>query len=105
MATATMAPRAENPAAAAMVGRYPLVTAAGPARLPFELKIAVPIAMPNTAPNWRSVLKIAEALPSEAGATAFSAAADVAGMGIDTPPPARRDGGRDRARLPGAPAQ
>ena len=79
-----------------MAGRYPLVTAAGPARLPFELKIAVPIAMPNTAPNWRSVLKIAEALPSEAGATAFSAAADVAGIAIDTPTPAMMNGARYR---------
>ncbi|HXW87109.1 MAG TPA: hypothetical protein VEJ42_02510 [Streptosporangiaceae bacterium] len=48
---AARAPIIENPAAAARAGRYPLVTAAGLARLPLELKIAVAIAMPNTAPN------------------------------------------------------
>jgi len=84
----------ENPAAAARAGRYPLVTAAGPARLPLELKIAVAIAMPKTAPNWRSVLRMAHALPSTAGSTAFSAAAGVVGIAIETPTPAMMNGAR-----------
>src|SRR5262249_58635575 len=88
IAMAAIAPSTEMPAATASAGRYPLVTAAGPARLPRELKTAVTTAIPNTAPNCCIVLSVPAAFPSSVGGAALRPPAVTHGKAIPTPTPA-----------------
>jgi len=59
---------------------------------PCPAKTAARIAMPNTPPSWRSVLKVPEALPIASAGTAAIVAFCAAGMAVDTPLPAMTNG-------------
>ena len=86
--SAVSAPRTDNVAATANAGRYPLVTPAGPVRLPLALKTAATMAMPTTAPNCCIVLSVPAPFPSIAGGRAFKPAAVTQGSAIEIPVPA-----------------
>jgi hypothetical protein len=80
------------PAETARAGRYPLVTAAGAARLPWALKTAATMAIPNTAPNCCIVFRVPAALPRSADGAALRPPAVMHGRAIEMPTPARTNG-------------
>jgi len=75
-----------------MAGPKPLMNAAGEAKLPRAAKTAAQMAIPNTAPSCRSILRVPEAGPMAAGGTVVMTALMVAGMASDTPLPVMTSG-------------
>src|SRR6266568_5522911 len=92
MASPAAAPSSASPAQAAMAGPNPETNVAGEAYWPRAAKTAATIATPNTAPSWRSMLRVPDALPMAAGGTEVITALIVAGIATDTPQPASSNG-------------
>src|SRR5262249_12714459 len=90
------APNRERVALTTIAVANPALNAWGEATLPVAENTATAIAIPNTPPRKRNMLKMPDALPISVGATALRTAFWAPGTAIDTPAPARISGATRR---------
>src|SRR5262249_26265932 len=86
------APNSDKTAETPIAGANPALKVRGELRLPLPAKTATAIAIPETPPRKRSMLKVPDALPISVCATELKTALWAAGIAMETPAPATISG-------------